>query len=562
MNNFKKYLCYDIFHIIESYLPDRKLVDGCLLTYNLIDKTFFTNIYSFDDYVKICENKFENSCAALTKYYIDNSKDKKARRKLIDMILSKSNYYDNQLEMIEYSRFSDFKYVVKLFIKNCLPLKFLFDLQNFAIKQNVNNMLMLTKKKKEKYNRFLIKFIKWRTKLIEKNVIIASKYYDNNFTFLFNPFDYIEGIGTLKTFKNRFKEFSLGICDEHKIFDDEVISGGSIVGCLLGENLHKYEESDIDIYVLNTQENCNIKVFNLIKNTYEYAKYIYAEKCNISMDVIAAYLINITVELPLLKKKRIFQIILTECKTPYDIIEEFDFNITKNFYYKEELYSTMDAINELKDRTIKYMDLSKKFYNHFLSHDFERLNKYKNRFLLSNNMKNKFDKLTNDKYYIELKEDVKNSINNRKKYHYHDNDIKNMIKSRPNFINNIFNNMKWKCPDDHVIKMFLLTVNNKYSVDDEDSSPTTCVSINVEIIVKRKPNLFDELCILEGDINPIFNYYVDDTCCKLRFGRNFEILHGKFSDSSIIDKKIYIKNIILKYSNVNDTFKIYGNRLI
>lgn len=206
-------------------------------------------------------------------------------------------------------------------------------------------------------NDFITIYGKW-----SKNLEVSSKYNEYllidilQFTIIYHPYttisfknklnQYKEGdqitVNDIKEFKYNLQIFSHGLIDED--FNKELnwsnicIGGGSVLGTLLKKPLET-KNSDIDFWIYGKN----------YKATFDYfVKYLESK-----FEVPIFYgIIGSVVTLVIPAYKRNIQIILTNKKSPYDIINSYDMDYVKCLYNGSQVLGTLDFLLSLQTQCV------------------------------------------------------------------------------------------------------------------------------------------------------------------------------------------------------------------
>jgi hypothetical protein len=180
-------------------------------------------------------------------------------------------------------------------------------------------------------------------KLLKNNIRNNEKYYD---LFLLNVYDHISPhlIKSIDDFKIKFNEITFGVLQKLS-WDNIIIAGGSSIICLLTRDIPYNKYSDIDIWVYGET---SLDRNNKHKEILNYFESIFGDNLYFSVNHSVITIIICGV-------KRNFQIILTNHKHKYQIIQRFDMDYVKCLYDGENVYGTVDFIEAINSNCASFV---------------------------------------------------------------------------------------------------------------------------------------------------------------------------------------------------------------
>jgi hypothetical protein len=181
-------------------------------------------------------------------------------------------------------------------------------------------------------------------KLLKNNIRNNKKYYD---LFLLNVYDHISPhlIKPFCEFENKFNEITFGVLQKLS-WNNIIIAGGASIICLLERDIPYNEYSDIDIWIYGeTNLERTIKHEEILKyfeSMFGDSLYFSINKCVITIIICGI--------------KRNFQIILTNHKHKYQIIQRFDMDYVKCLYDGVNVYGTVDFIEAINSNYASFCE--------------------------------------------------------------------------------------------------------------------------------------------------------------------------------------------------------------
>jgi hypothetical protein len=301
-------------------------------------------------------------------------------------------------------------------------------------------------------------------KLLKNNIRNNKKYYD---LFLLNVFNHISPnlIKSIVDFKNKFNEITFGVLQKLS-WDNIIIAGGATLICLLTRDIPYNEYSDIDIWVYGKT---SLERNNKHKEILKYFELIFGDSLYFSVNYSVITIIVCGV-------KRNFQIILTNHKHKYQIIQRFDMDYVKCLYDGENVYGTVDFIEAINSNCASFAENDEMTpYN---QKDFRLVKAYHKGFTINNNYAIDSEMKIELKYYYIVEKNVCDIENIHKIFKPQV--VKSLLHNLINYENETYT---IKCKSTKTIEIIVF---NRYDSDEYSSitnehtiSPSNCdIKIN------------------------------------------------------------------------------------